>query len=319
MSDDRDPPIQSPPKPTALDRPRRIITTRGRSRSGDAVTLETWIQGARIDQDKDGPCTGFALAHRPTDKELHFVQLGGSPGRTDAELANVFLGVAQSYADGTSGVQSFELMAFYGRNEPEAFKPFQISGKTEFEGGATEPPDKTGQTAQGMRLTEMLVQGSFRAIETMHRASRDMMQDMGAENRDLRGENREMFKVLKELLIEREKLAHDRQMEEMQYKRQSEERAMWLKMAPPLVNSVMGKEVFPVSTADTALITAAVEHLSQEQLQLLSGVLPPEVWGPLATRMQQILEEKEKNRLRSVELAKLAAPVEVDDPMAGEK
>jgi hypothetical protein len=315
MSDDS-PPIS--PASKALEK-RRIITTRGRSRSGDAVALETWINNARIDQDKDGPCTAFALVHRPSDRELHFIQLGGSPGRSDAELAAVFLGHAQSYADGMSSVQSFELLAFYGRNEPESFKPFQISGKTEFDGGATEPPDERGAKAQSMRLTEMIVQGSFRAVETMQRAARDMVSDMGSENKDLRAENREMFKVLKELLVEREKLAHDRQIEQMRYQRTSEERAMWLKMAPPLVNSMMGKEVFPVSTADTALITAAVEHITPEQMQLLSGVLPPEVWGPLATRMQQILEEKEKNRIRGEELARLAAPVEADDPQAGEK
>jgi hypothetical protein len=310
--DDQIPPVKSLEK-------RRIINTRGRSRSSDAITLEGWLQSCRTDQDKGKPCSAYSLVHRPSDKELHSVVLGGSPGRSDADLATLFLGVAQSYAEGISGVQSFELLAFYGSNEPEAFKPFQISGRTEFDGMATEGPDKQGVTAQGMRLTEMLVQGSFRAIESGHRASREMMADMGGENRELRAENREMFRIMKELMIEREKIAHERQMEEARYQRASEERAMWLKMAPPLVNSVMGKEVFPVSTADTALITAAVEHLSQEQLQLLSGVLPPEVWGPLATRMQQILEEKEKNRLRSVELARLAAPLEADDPLAGEK
>lgn len=311
MSDDI-PPIKSLEK-------RRIVNTKGRSRSSDAITLEGWLQGCRTDQDKGAPCSGYSLVHRPSDKELHAVTLGGSPGRSDAELASLFLGAAQSYAEGISGVQSFELLAFYGGNEPEAFKPFQISGRTEFDGMATEGPDKVGVTAQGMRLTEMLVQGSFRAIEQVHRASRDMMQDMGSENRELRQENRDLFRVVKDMLVEQAKQNHERQMEEARYQRASEERATLMRMAPALVNSIVGKDVFPQSTADTALITAAVEHLSPEQLQLLSGVLPPEVWGPLATRMQQILEEKQKNMLRTKELAKFAEPTEADDPLAGER
>lgn len=321
--DDRYDPVPPPAPNRALEK-RRIITTRGRSRSGEMMRLEAWIQTARIDTDKDGPCTAFALVHKPSDKELHFVQLGGSPGRSDEELARVFLQVAQGYADGMSGVQSFEMLAFYGSsgdrpNEPQAYQPFQLTGKTEFEGGATEAPDERGMKAQGMRHLESAMGLAFRNIETMHRASHELMRDMGIENRELRTENRSMFALMKELLVEREKLSHDYQMKQLEYSRSSEERAMWLKMAPPLVNSVMGKDVFPVSTADTALIEAAVEHLTPEKLQMLSAVLPPAVWGPLATRMQEILEEKEKGRMRSQELARLASPIAEDDPQAGEK
>jgi hypothetical protein len=317
MSDEESP--LKPPPSQAIEPRRRIITTRGRPRNNnDVITLESWIQSCRLDQDKTGPCTAYALVHKPLDKELHTVTLGGSPGRTDGELAKLFLGVAQSYADGLPGMQQFELLAFYSKDEPEAFRPFMLSGRTEYEGGATEAPDKTGMTAQSMRLTEILVQGSFRSQESMAKIMRETMQDIGAENRSLRQENMGMFDILKNLLVEREKMAHNRQMEEAQYARATAERAAWLKMAPPLVNSIVGKEVFPQSSADTALITAAVEHMSPEQLQMLSGILPPEVWGPLATRMQQILEEKEKLKLQVQEIAKLSAPIEADDPQAGE-
>ena len=77
-----------------------------------------------------------------------------------------------------------------------------------------------------MRLTEQLVQGCFRQLSSMHESTRQVMQDMGGENRALRAENREMFGVLKELLVERAKREHDIQAEEMKYKRATEERAM---------------------------------------------------------------------------------------------
>lgn len=296
----------------------KIVNIRGRSRNGMAVTLESWINHARTDTDKEKPCSGYALVHRPSDKELHTVTLGGSPGKSDQEMADMFLGIAQSYAEGMSGVQSFEMLAFYGSNEPQGFKPFQISGRTEFDGLATEGADKHGALAQGMRLTEMMVQGSFKQLSHMHDATRLMMQDMGSENMNLRKENREMFTVLKELLVEREKLAHDRQIEEMRYQRSTEERALWLRMAPPLINNILGKDIFPQSTADTALIEAAVEHLTPEHMNILSTVLPPQLWGPLASRMQQIIEEKEKNKMRVKELAAQSAPTDINDELAGE-
>ena len=170
-----------------------------------------------------------------------------------------------------------------------------------------------------MRLTEMLVQGAFRAIESGHKISREIMQDISGENKDLRAENRELFRVVKDMLVEQAKQNHERQMEEARYQRQSEERATLMRMVPALANSVLGKEIFPQSTADTALITTAVEHLTPEQLSMLGTVLPPEVWGPLSARMTQILEEKEKNRLRSKEIALATPPVDANDPMAGEK
>ena len=55
----------------------KIVSLRGRSRNGVSVTLEAWISHARTDTEKAHACTQFALCHRPSDKEIDVVTLGG--------------------------------------------------------------------------------------------------------------------------------------------------------------------------------------------------------------------------------------------------
>ena len=296
----------------------KIITMRGRTRNGTSVSLETFINRCRTDSDKVKPVSAYALVHHPSGKEIHSVTLGGQGGKTDSEMADMFFNMATSYAEGISGIQNFELLAFFGGETPEAYQPFAVSGRTEFDGLSTEGPDKAGALAQGMRLTEMMVQGCFRQLSSMHEQSRHMMQDMQSDNRELRTENREMFGILKNLLVEREQREHDRALEEMRFQRASEERAMWMRMAPPLINNILGKEIFPQNTADTALIETIVDHITDDQIQILSTVLPPTLWGPLSSRMSQIIAEKEKNKLRLKELAQSAEPVVPTDDHIGE-
>ena len=79
-----------------------LVHVRGRTRGGLSVTFEKWIQDTRLDQEKGKPCSGYSLVHRPSDKELQSVLLGAN-SKTDQEYADMFLGVAQSYAEGIAG------------------------------------------------------------------------------------------------------------------------------------------------------------------------------------------------------------------------
>jgi hypothetical protein len=296
----------------------KIVSLRGRSRNGLSVTIENWIMNARTDTEKGHACTQFALVHRPSDKEIDSFTLGGSPGKSDQEVADRFIAAATSYAEGIAGVQQFELLAFYNTNEPQGFKPFTITGRTEFDGLSTEAPDGKGALAQGMRLTEMMVQGTFKVLSETHRMLNETHDRLNNENRDLRTENREFFGILKELMINEAKRVSEEKTQQQQYERQTQERLALMRMAPALVNNIVGKEIFPQSTTDTALITAISEHITPEQVQMMTGVLPPELMGPLAARLAQIQEEKNKIAARANELAKQTEVMDKQDPLLGE-
>jgi len=71
------------------------------------------------------------------------------------------------------------------------------------------------------------------------------------------------------------------------------------KMLPPLVNTVTGREVFPVGATDTALLEAIAEAIDKnpnpnEALGSLAsaGIIPPELMGALMARMQQAIAKK---------------------------
>ena len=94
-----------------------------------------------------------------------------------------------------------------------------------------------------------------------------------------------------------------------------------MKFAPPLINTVLGKEIFPQSVADTALIDSIANHLSEEQIEMLatSNLFPPVVWGPLAQRLDHALKKKEEERARVRELTSTSAIIRNDDPDAGNR
>ena len=211
------------------------------------------------------------------------------------------------------------MLAFYNTNEPQAFKPFTITGRTEFDGLTTEAPDGKGALAQGMRLSELLVQGMFRVMSETHATMGQTHERLNSENRELRQENREFFNILKELMVAEAKRQAEDRTAQMQYERQTQERLALMRMAPALVNNIVGKEIFPQSTTDTAIIQAISDHITPDHIQMLSGVLPPEVMGLVAGRLTQIQEEKNKIAQRASELAKSTDIVPVDDPLMGEK
>ena len=153
--------------------------------------LADWIREALDDPDKEGPCTALSLVHvtgtsgGPFYEEIHTVKIGSKAYDPHA-LDKMFMHKAQSYAQELTGVQSFCLFAFYNNlSEPGAKHPLRISGELDFGGLATEGPTESGKTSQNMRLTEAIVQGSFRQntvtfdmlIRTMDVVTRQNSQD----------------------------------------------------------------------------------------------------------------------------------------------
>lgn len=262
-------------------------------------TLDQWIREALIDPDKDGACTAISLVHMPGEKEIHTVKFGAKP-RDPKELASLFRGKAESYAAEITGVQTFNLLAFYDqRSEPQARKPILVKGHDEYDGMVTEGPDAKGQTMQGMRHLEVVMQMGLRHTSNLLEGSSKTIDALLRQNQQLMQENRDSFDIVKQLMIKQIEGDHTRRMESLAYERASAERAKWLGMAPGLVNTLFGKEIFPQNTADSALIEGmleSLENLPDHAINVLASNVKPEVWGPLADRLTQRMRTRRLKR-----------------------
>jgi hypothetical protein len=259
-------------------------------------TLDQWIHEALIDEDKGGKCTALALVHRVgvKEQEIHAVQLG-SRQWVPKDLAKLFLGKAENYAAELPGVQTFNLLAFYAnRTQFESIKPFMVTGEVELPGLATEGPTKDGLVQQSMRHSEAVIQLSFRQTNAMCEALQRMADAVVRENLSLRQENREAAEIVRDAMLQLTDRREASVIKRLEYQRDTEERKKWLSFGPALINGVLGREIFPQSMADTALIDTIAENLSEADISKLAatGVIKPEVWGPLAQRMAQSLERK---------------------------
>lgn len=78
-------------------------------------------------------------------------------------------------------------------------------------------------------------------------------------------------------------------------------------MAPALVNSIAGREVFPQSSEDTALVDAIAEGVKPEQIAMLAHLVPPSLAGPLMDRLGRALDAKAEREKAATAAAKAAS------------
>ena len=258
-------------------------------------TLQQWIHEALTDQDKKGKCSMLVLIHRVgvKEQEIHKTDLGARQWDTK-ELAEMFRGKAENYAAELVGVQTFNLLAFYGGDpEPQAIKPFMVNGQEDFGGLATEAPTKDGLLQQMMRHVEAERQIGAKQVQQLIQACIDLTAVATKENISLRAENREMFDMTKMMMMREVESREAARMKELEFQRASAERQKWLSFAPAIVNRIFGKEVVPESLEDTALIETLAEKLTEQDIQkLASAGISPEAWGPFAARMSGLLQRK---------------------------
>lgn len=271
-------------------------------------TMDHWIRESLTDPDKDGPCTMLSLVHMVgmQQKEIHTTRLGGGKSWTEKQLSELFRDKASTYAQDLPGVQTFNVLAFYGgRTTPEASFPFLVNPEAAQHGLATESPTEMGRLQQKMRHEEAGMQQIYRRQQVLDEYSLGIIEKQGVMIAGLLEENRDAFQIVKEMLMEQATQRHTREMERLQFERATAERKKLMAFVPPLVNTVTGKEVFPQSTSDSALIEMAAETLSEDKIQQLAAILPPELLGPLAARMAEHLQKKraaeeQKDRLLSM-------------------
>ncbi len=308
---------------SAMTKPIPIQSASSNARTRQKQALDQWIHEALNDPDKAEPCKRLVLVHMQGatgQKELHAVTIGEGNGKSPKILADLFKGKAESYSQDLAGIQTFNLLAFYGAdNEPRAFHPFTLSGDAFHPGLATEAPDAVGIVQMLMRHYEvdkkLQVQERVATSDTLTQMIDFLSKALIKANE----ENAEAFAIMKEIMLEKTLNAHDLRMKEAAYARSTGERDKLMKLGPALINQITGKEVFPQSAADSAILEGIVEHVDFETIQkiVVSGgkggkELPPELVGMLMGRFTQIQEKKNADAVRIKQLAAEARVTDLD-------
>lgn len=260
--------------------------------------MDVWIREAMLDEEPGEKLKQLRLIHMVgmQQRELR-TTVFGTKAFTPENLAKMFRGLAETHVQELAGVHTFELQAFYGdRTEPEAYYPFLVNSEGDHSGLYTESPTEQGKVQQNMRHAEMVIQQAYRRQERLDELTIRFAEMQANYVVRLTDDNREMFAVMKDMMMNASLNSHQHQMQQLQYSRETEERAKFLSYAPALINTILGREIFPQNNADTALIDAAAEALGEDDIMKLAGIMPPELMGPLASRIEQAMAKKRRKQ-----------------------
>lgn len=292
------------------------------------MSLTEWIAGALTDPDKSGKCIQLTLCHMiggphsPQRDEIHSTKLNVSGKSYSAkELGYLFETKSKVHAQDLPGTQTFLLMAFYeGSDEPQAKLPFTVEPKSNGEAGLmTEPPTKEGQTQQSMRWTENFLGQVFNRQSKMDEHALRTIESQNTALVALAEENRELFSVFKEMVVEKLKDERAFEMERLKYIRSTQERKKLLDYVPPVVNTIAQREIFPQSTEDTALIEAIAESVPIDKIEAMAamGIIKSEMLGPLMDRFKRYEEKKAKEAALYEEAKKPLLNGKAEDDIEG--
>lgn len=285
------------------------------------LTLEKWIQDAMSSEKDDRKCSMIALVHvvnGVSQKEIQTVKFGSGKAPKPDELADMFRSRAEGFAQDLSGSQMFQLLAFYGRNEPEDSQPFTVSPALDPNSSLpSEPATEAGKLAQLMRQGEMQFQAMMRQTIALSEAQSRFMEIQSRTVADLHAQNQAYFNGTKELLMEKALDTHKQRMEELGYARSSEERKRWMSMIPLLANTILGKEIFPQSKADTVLLEQIVENIDENAVMALAQFVKPELMGPLMERFTQIQTAKRLEKENTARALSAPQGMSGEDDVAG--
>jgi len=263
--------------------------------------LEQWIVQALSETDKETTCSAMALMYNKQGGGTREVKTINLKGKTQPahELAKIFTGLAEQYAQDFGGIQQFEMQAFYGSNTPGLHHTITVMDGELQQGGrgrtVKETADGPGIVAQSMRHVENMSQLLVTLVQHGAVTSLQREQAMAERESRLRDEVNDAYAVVREMMMQKATESHEQRMRELQFKQSATERKALVGMVPALVNTVSGREIFPQATSDTALIDALAEEINPETIQQLAGMgaISPKLLGPLMARFEEALRKKQ--------------------------
>jgi hypothetical protein len=292
-------------------------------------SLDEWIREIMVEERDGVHATQIVLMHCRNGSHEDAREVWPAPlgGKKAEELADMFERKARSTAQDLghtgSGVQHFELWAFFGKTTPGAWHPLIIRSKMPRDGAGSEGPAGLGPDAQRMRQHEAVFQQTYSKQTHLDAVQATLITFLGNSLVNALQENSKLAREAIESFRQAADRSHEYRMEELRAIKSAAFQEKLISYAPALANTAFGKEVFPQNAADTSLIKAIVLGMAEKNPQMLEmfvGALKddPILGGPVAARIAQILKEKtDEEEAREKALASIPKGPEPEDDAAG--
>lgn len=260
------------------------------------VTVEDWIVQVFADPDKGKPCTAIGLVHVKGVgyDEIHTKEFAPGVPQDPKALAQFFVDRAEATSQDLPGVQTFKLLAFYGKNEPQNHHYFTAVEGSLTAGTSDTPfsrhePTQVGILAQLMKHNETVMLMNTDIVRTYAVASLE-------REHEFRREQGEMTMILRDVLLNMNKEKHEMRLKELEFQRSTEERRMMGKALPTVINYLSGREVMPEHHADSELLDSLALKVQPEQLEMMvsAGFMTHEQAAVLAHRFQKARERAQQ-------------------------
>ena len=273
-------------------------------------TLEGWLTEVMNDEER-GPCTALTLVQKigQSDDDVYGIKLGDQKHDVK-KLAQIFDHKASVRVQEEPGSHLFYVYAFHNTVQPSDKFPIRKNSVAELGGGATEEPTERGERAQRMRHNEGGIQFALKHTVTIFEQMLEMNRDLIRDNQMKAAENADAIRLTKEILMMHVANQQEFEMKRLAFMQNMRREEMLMKNIPSLVNTITGKEVYPVEAQDTAIIEMMLEGMTETQVKMfIAGQKSPEAQAILAARAAKFYAE----RKQAQEIAAQASPPELED------
>jgi hypothetical protein len=266
-------------------------------------SMVQWIRDHIVDE----KATFFTISHsiggRP--KEIKTIQLGNKQWEPK-DLSATFEQIAEEECAGYPGMHAFVLMAFNpecpDKDRPLGSLTFRIQGGSNLEedqGGyvGTEPPTQGGITTMLMRHIEAVQRIAQQQTQAAFNVLSKTCETLSSANSSLAEENLKAVELAKEAFtsMKREDLEIAQEQSKQETRKALVQRA--LTIGPGLINQLAGRQILPVSTADTEIIEGLAKSITDDQLGKLASILTPDQLALIIPRISQIVQDQSETKV----------------------
>jgi hypothetical protein len=254
--------------------------------------LYHWVADCLSDENKAGKVNRITLLH--AIREDHHVEVYSftkAPFEAKA-IGELLEAKAEFHAQDLPGPQQFVIAVCWDDSpSPQAHHPFTVN-RSIAGTGFVETGESRNAMIQQQKILAETTKHMLEQSSSLFRLQNETTAPLYRHYSELMHENRAMFETMKELMISMHDKRHEQRKDELKYVRDTEERRKWISFIPLLANTLLGREVFPQNSADSAILDAAADNLSPEEVMMLATKIPPELMGPLSARNEKYLAEK---------------------------
>jgi hypothetical protein len=282
------------------------------------ISIEDWIAQASVETERGGPLSRLSLVHYVGEvpSEVDKVDFPNK-NLTVRGIAERFNGRIADFVHDMPGPQSCALLAFYGDSqEPGDTRPFVKNGRTALPPGlASEPPTPAGLTQMAMRHAETMFGQVTAERKLLTEGWAQLAAGAISQVRDkdelisrLQKENGDAWILVRDIGLQMEDKTHERQVAAQKAERNDMLLGRMMKWLPAILNNLTGKQVFPQSAEDTAIVEGILSEIGPEQIKMLEAVAPAAAAPAIALlskRANKIFDERVKLEVQRGEARQL--------------